>query len=290
MLNDYIGQITTLKVMREADFGYFLSDGEEDVLLHKNDLRGTIELDTDIDVFLYTDSQGRITATNILPDITVGVYGWAKVVSQSDLGAFIDIGIKKDMLLGADDLPVYRSVWPKEGDLLYITLRVHKNGLIYVKLANDQIFDSIKINATKEDYNKNIHGHIYRTAKVGSWIFTAEGFKGFIHESQRGPEPRLGQKVEGRIIDVKEDGTVNVALTLRKEESLDVDAADIYMYLESRNGAMPYWDKSDAEDITKRFGLSKAAFKRALGRLMKEGKVYQKEGWTYIKKETEESK
>lgn len=285
MLNDYIGQITTLKVMRETDFGYFLSDGEEDVLLHKNDCKGAIELDTDIDVFLYTDSYGRITATNILPNITVGVYGWAKVVSQSDLGAFIDIGIKKDMLLGADDLPVYRSVWPKEGDLVYITLRVHKNGLIYVKLATDQIFDEMKITATTETFNKNIHGHIYRTAKVGSWIYTSEGYKGFIHESVRGTEPRLGQKVEGRVIDVKEDGTINVALTLRKEESLDKDANDLYMYLESRNGAMPYWDKSDAEDINRRFGLSKAAFKRALGRLMKEGKITQENGWTYIKKE-----
>lgn len=285
MLHDYLGQITTLKVMRETDFGYFLSDGEEDVLLHKNDLKGVIELDTDIDVFLYTDSQGRITATNILPEITVGVYGWAKVVSQSDLGAFIDIGIKKDMLLGADDLPVYRTVWPKEGDLVYITLRVHKNGLIYVKLATDQIFDEMKLTATKETFNKNIHGHIYRTAKVGSWIYTSEGYKGFIHESVRGVEPRLGQKVEGRVIDVKEDGTINVALTPRKEESLDKDANDLYMYLESRNGAMPYWDKSDAEDIQRRFGLSKAAFKRALGRLMKAGKITQENGWTYIKKE-----
>jgi len=114
-------------------------------------------------------------------------------------------------------------------------------------------------------------------------MITAEGFKGFIHESQRSIEPRVGEKVTGRIIDVKEDGTVNISLLPRKQEALDEDATKILTYLESRNGAMPYGDKSMAEDITERFGLSKASFKRALGRLMKDGKVYQEQGWTYKK-------
>jgi uncharacterized protein len=89
----------------------------------------------------------------------------------------------------------------------------------------------------------------------------------------------------GRIIDVKEDGTINVSLLGRKQETQDTDAKRIYDYLMSRNGAMPYSDKSMPEDIQERFGLSKAAFKRALGKLMKEGKVYQEGFWTYAKKE-----
>ncbi|MBE3571292.1 MAG: hypothetical protein IMW92_14725, partial [Bacillales bacterium] len=111
-----------------------------------------------------------------------------------------------------------------------------------------------------------------------------EGFKGFIHESQREKEPRLGEKVEGRIIDVKVDGSINVSLLGRKQEKLDEDAERIFAFLQSRNGAMPYSDKSIPEDIMERFNLSKGAFKRALGRLMKDGKIYQEEGWTYIKK------
>ncbi|MBC3210470.1 hypothetical protein HU755_27090, partial [Pseudomonas sp. SWRI111] len=91
--------------------------------------------------------------------------------------------------------------------------------------------------ATRADFNKNIHGYIYRTAKVGSWIYTAEGFKGFIHESERGQEPRLGEKVNGRIIDVKLDGTINVSLLPRKEEALDKDAQQILDYLIMRKGA-----------------------------------------------------
>ena len=188
-------------------------------------------------------------------------------------------------MLGADDLPAHQSVWPKVGDMVYITLRVNRSNLLYARLASDQVIQSISTNAERKDFNKNVQGYIYRTAKVGSWVYTIEGFKGFIHESQRQVEPRLGQKVEGRIIDVKEDGTINVSLLGRKEESQDLDAEKIYEYLMSRNGAMPYNDKSAPEDIQDRFSLSKGAFKRALGKLLKEGRVYQEGSWTYVKKD-----
>lgn len=287
-LHEYIGRVVELEVARQADFGYFLTDGidEEDVLLHSKETDRQLELDEKVRVFLYTDSKGRITATTTIPEITVGVYGWAAVSDiKPGLGVFLNIGIQKDMLLGEEDLPAHQSIWPEIGDLLFITLRVNKNHRIYVRVATDPIIEENSVKATRADFNKSIHGYIYRTAKVGSWIFTAEGFKGFIHESQRNVEPRLGEKVEGRIIDVKEDGTINVSLLPRKEEALDDDAEKILAVLNIRNGAMPYWDKSLPEEIQERFQMSKASFKRALGRLMKEGKVYQEEGWTYTKRD-----
>jgi uncharacterized protein len=285
-LNELVGQVTTLTVARKAAFGYFLTDGNEDVLLHKNEVHQELEDGEEVEVFLYVDSQGRTSASTTIPEIAVGRYAWVKVTDVNpEIGVFLNIGIQKDILLGAEDLPVHKSVWPKIGDLVYITLRVNRNYLIYARLASDQIIQSISVKASREDYNKNVQGHIYRTAKVGSWVYTIEGFKGFIHESQRQQEPRLGEKVEGRIIDIKEDGTINVSLLARKEESQDQDAERIYEYLLERNGAMPYSDKSMPEDILERFGLSKGAFKRALGKLMKEGKVYQEGNWTYIKKD-----
>ncbi len=283
-IQEYTGQIVELTVARIADFGYFLTDGEEDVLLHRNETDREFEEEERVEVFLYVDSSGRLAATTTKPLVTVGEYAWVSVVDvQPDIGVFLDIGISKDVLLGRDDLPVMESVWPQPGDMLYITLRVNRNYLIYARMASDPVIQEISHPATRSDFNKNVHGHIYRTARVGSWMITAEGFKGFIHESQRSVEPRVGEKVTGRIIDVKEDGTVNISLLPRKQEALDEDATKILTYLESRNGAMPYGDKSMAEDITERFGLSKASFKRALGRLMKEGKVYQEKGWTYKK-------
>lgn len=285
-LKELIGQTTTLTVARKAAYGYFLTDGNEDVLLHINETERDFEEDEQVEVFLYADSQGRTSASTKIPEIAVGRYAWVKVVDTNpNIGVFLDIGLKKDLLLGSDDLPVHKSVWPQIGDLLYITLKVDRNNLLYAKLATDPTIQSISTKATRKDFNKNIQGHIYRTAKVGSWVYTIEGYKGFIHESQRKQEPRLGQKVEGRIIDIKEDGTINVSLMARKEDSQDLDAERIFDYLMSRNGAMPYNDKSMPEDILERFQLSKGAFKRALGKLMKDGKVYQEGSWTYAKKD-----
>lgn len=280
-----IGQSETLTVARQAEFGYFLTDGKEDVLLHKNETDKEWNIGDKIEVFLYTDSIGRIAATTTIPKITTGRYDWAAVSAiKDDMGVFLNIGIHKEILLGKEDLPRKREVWPKEGDLLFITLRVSRNNRIYAKLANDEIIDQKRIRASKKDFNKNVEGYIYRTAKVGSWIYTNEGFRGFIHESERKVEPRLGEKVKGRIINIKEDGTINVSLLPRKQESINSDAELIYNYLQSRNGSMPFGDKSHPDDIESHFQMSKGSFKRALGKLMKEGKIYQENGWTFIKK------
>lgn len=285
-INELIGQTTTLTVARKASFGYFLTDGNEDVLLHFNQANQEFEENDEVEVFLYVDSEGRTSASTNIPEVAIGRYAWVKVTDTNPrIGVFINIGLPKDILLGIDDLPVHKSVWPIPGDLVYITLKLSSNYLLYAKLATDPVIESISIKATRANFNKNVQGHIYRTAKVGSWIYTIEGFKGFIHESQRQQEPRIGEKVEGRIIDVKEDGTINVSLLGRKEESQDLDAERIYEYLMSRNGAMPYNDKSMPEDIKDRFDLSKGAFKRALGKLMKDGRVYQEGNWTYVKKD-----
>ncbi|CAH2713515.1 Conserved virulence factor B [Neobacillus rhizosphaerae] len=285
-LNELVGQSTTLTVARKAAFGYFLTDGNEDVLLHINQAGQELAEGDEVEVFLYVDSQGRTSASTTIPEISVDRYAWVKVTDTNpEIGVFLNIGLPKDILLGADDLPVHKSVWPKVGDLVYVTLRLNRNYLLYARLGSDQIIQSISVKATREDFNKNVQGHIYRTAKVGSWVYTIEGFKGFIHESQRPKEPRLGEMIEGRIIDVKEDGTVNISLLARKEESQDQDAERIFEYLLSRNGAMPFSDKSMPEDIQERFGLSKGAFKRALGKLMKEGRAYQEGSWTYVKKD-----
>ncbi|XJZ28152.1 S1 RNA-binding domain-containing protein [Bacillota bacterium Lsc_1132] len=285
-IHELVGQTAQLTAVRKATFGIFLTDGNDDVLLHINETDQDLQIGDRIEVFLYTDAQGRISATTKIPEISVGRYGWLKVNAvKPGVGVFLDLGIQKDLLLGEEDLPAHRSVWPQIGDMVYATIRVSRNNLLYAKLATDQVIQSIAIKADRKDFNKNVQGYIYRTAKVGSWIYTLEGFKGFIHESQRREEPRLGQKVGGRIIDIKEDGTVNVSLLARKQDAASEDAERIYNYLQSRNGAMPYSDKSQPEDIYERFHLSKASFKRALGTLMKEGKVYQEGSWTYIKKD-----
>lgn len=288
-LEQEVGKVVELVVDRETNFGYFLTDGESDVLLHKNEAEETYEIGDKVTVFLYVDSNSRIAATSVLPVITVGQYEWIEVVDvKKGIGMFLNIGIQKDVLLGEEDLPMMEEVWPQVGDKLLITLRVNRNNRIYARLATDEIMKMRMIEATKEMLNETVEGHIYRTSKVGSWVMTTNNIKGFIHESERRVEPRLGEKVTGRIIDVHRDGSVNVSLLPRIEEALDEDAEKIFAFMMKRSGSMPYWDKSSPEDIQLQFQMSKGAFKRALGRLMKEDRVYQEEGWTYAK-ETKQS-
>jgi len=280
------GTVYTLQVAREAEFGYFLTDGNVDILLHRSEITESIEIGQSIDVFIFHDKQGRLAATMKIPNIQLDQYGWCEVVDvKEDLGVFIHIGTIKDILIHKDDLPKMKSVWPTVGGKLYCTLKLDKRGNLLGKLATENIMSELFVKADRRAFNKNVTGIIYRTLYSGSFMITEEGYRGFIHESQRTIEPRVGSTVTGRIIDVKEDGTVNVSLLKRGHELLDEDSKKIYSYLESRGGSMPYTDKSQPSDIMKRFGMSKAAFKRALGRLMKEGKVYQEEGWTYSKKD-----
>ncbi|QPA31691.1 CvfB family protein [Thermaerobacillus caldiproteolyticus] len=280
------GEITTLTVKREVPFGYFLTNGKEEVLLPKNETEHLLAIEEPVTVFLYHDHQGRLCATTKTPKITNETYGWVEVADVvPKLGVFVNIGISKDVLVSIDDLPTLPSLWPQRGDMLYCSLKTDKRGRLLAQLATDEVMKEIAIKAPESVFNQNICGRVYRVIKVGAFIISDVGYLGFIHESQRRREPRLGEAVEGRIIGVKEDGTVNVSLLPRKHESIDEDAQMIYRYMESRGGAMPYSDKSDPEDIQARFQMSKAAFKRALGRLMKEKKVYQESGWTYTVKE-----
>lgn len=278
------GTVVTLDVDREAPFGYFLTNGEEDVLLHNSEVTEEFDPEQPQTVFLFQDHQGRLAATLTIPSVQIEKYDWVEVVEvKESLGVFVSIGISKDILVSKDDLPALLSLWPAIGDRLYCSLKTDKNGRLFGKLATENIMREVAEKATRKDFNKNITGWAYRLLKIGTFLLTEENYIGFIHESQRKQEPRLGQKVEGRIIDVKEDGTINISLLSRSHEALDEDAMQIFNYMESRGGKMPYWDKSTPEDITARFNMSKAAFKRALGRLLKEGKIYQEDGWSYKK-------
>lgn len=281
------GTVVTLRVVREAPFGYFLTDGDEDVLLHHTEVPDFIELDMDLEVFLYQDHDGRLSATLKIPTVQVGKYDWVEVVEvKKNLGVFVNIGLKKDILVSMDDLPELYHLWPRVGDKLYCSLKTDNKDRLFGKIGTEEVMRELAIPADRSKFNQNIAGTVYRLLLAGSFLITEEGYMGFIHESQREQEPRLGQRIEGRIIDIKEDGSVNVSMLSRSYEQIDTDAEQIYNYLMSRGGSMPYWDKSLPDEIKSRFNLSKASFKRALGKLMKEEKIIQKDGWTY-KKENE---
>lgn len=284
MDNSIIGTVKTMTVFRKIDTGYVLKKDENEALLHRNEIDSELDLGQEIDVFLYQNKKGKIIATTTFPSIQIGTYDWAEVAGAiSGLGTFVNIGINKEMLVSKDDLPLFEKVWPEAGDVLYVTLGKDRKDRLLAVPATENVFAGLRINAPDELLNKPFSGRVIRTSKEGSVVFSEEGYRGFIHHTERKQEPRLGELVHGRVIEVKGDGTLNISLRPLKQEGIANDAEAILSYLKEHDGVMFFSDKSDPEDIQGTFDVSKAAFKRALGRLMKDNKIQQRDGKTYLK-------
>jgi len=289
MANLSPGMIVYLTVERVIDTGYVLKEGNEEVLLHKNESTQELEKGQEAEVFLYEDKKGQLVASMTIPDVTLVSYDWVQVVDVVlRLGVFVHIGLPKDILVSKDDLPLLQEVWPKRGDRLFVKLDHDRRGKLTAKPVTEDIIEKERDQAPKELLHQTRSGHIYRASKIGSFLITEEGFRGFIHQNERKQEPRLGQLVHARIIGVKDDGTLNMSLRPLILESRDQDAQELLDIIEKNNGKIPFTDQSSPDEIRETFQLSKAAFKRAMGKLLKEKKVIQEDGFTQlIKEETE---
>lgn len=283
-MHSLIGTIQTMIVLRKIETGYVLHEGTNEALLHYNETEIELEENQEVDVFLYQDKKGNTVASAKLPIVQMDVYDWVKVIEVTPgLGVFVDIGTTKDMLVSLDDLPLFEDVWPESGDMLYVTLGKDRRGRLVAIPASEGILAREFELAPEDLLNKQITGRVYLTGREGSAIITEGDYRGFIHHTERKKEPRLGQAVNGRVIAVKEDATLNISLRPLKQFSMVEDAEEIIKFLHENDGMIPFSNQSDPEDIRATFHISKAAFKRALGKLMKEGRIEQREdGWTYL--------
>ena len=278
-----IGTIQMMTVSQKAKTGYVLQKGETEVVLVDQEMTEELAIGDKIDVFVYPDKRGQLMASMKLPQMVIGTYGWASVVEViPNLGVFVDIGSSKEILVSVDDLPVIEAVWPTVGDKLYVTLGQDKKGRLLAIPASEEELRSEWEPANDVELNDRVSGHIYLTSKEGSALLTEQGYRGFIHHTERESEPRLGEYVNGRVIEVKEDGTLNVSLLPFKHERIDDDAEVILTYLKQQDGVMSFNDKSSPESIQETFHMSKSAFKRALGRLMKQRHIIQEDGYTKL--------
>lgn len=279
------GDVATLVVKEVLESKYILTNDEVDVPLNASDVLEELKENQSIEVFLYADRRGDLSATTAIPHIRKGEYGWAKVLQvKAHEGATVDIGTSREVLVPAEDLPAIDELWPETGDHLYVTLRVDRDGGLFGRLINEDRFLEIYADAEPELFNKNILARPYRLLPVGTFLIGVdEPYRIFVHESERKAEPRLGEEVSVRIIEVKEDGTMNASMLPRVYERLSADADQIFAYLQETGGKMPFSDKSTPEEIKDMFNMSKGSFKRALGTLMKAGRITQEDGWTIMK-------
>jgi hypothetical protein len=279
------GERLKLTVLREAPFGYFLGNGDRDLLLHRDEVTRPVEIGEQVEVSLYHDRQNRLAATMHKALIGPGEMARLNVVDVAPrLGVYLDWGLKRNLLLPKNECPLLKEEWPRPGDAVYVVLERDKRGRAMAVAAEERDLLPVSTRATQSMKGSMITGWVYKLARAGVFAFSEEGYFVFIHRDEMRRSVRLGEKLEIRAVFIRDDGRINGSLRPRKEiDRLEV-ADQLLQLLRDRGGAMPYSDETPADILREKLGISKAAFKRAIGKLLKDGLVIQENGWTYLKK------
>lgn len=277
------GSTAKLEIIAQEGSRWVLDGGQDgEIKMNVSDADENIQIGDVVEVFLYVNRRKELTATMQMPSMTFGTFGWARVIrSEPREGVYVDIGSSFEVLVNGADLPQIKRLWPQVGDELYMTLRTDLGGNIFGRLATEERVLEVIAEADSSLFNADLKARAYRLLPVGSFLLTIpENYRIFVHESEQKAEPRLGEEVTVRVIDVHQDGTLNGSFLPRVEERLSGDAEVIYTYLMDIGGKMPFTDKSSPDEIKEMFDMSKGSFKRALGHLMKHRKIVQEDGWT----------
>jgi hypothetical protein len=283
-MKDILGTVVTAMIVDKNEKNLFAQKEGVTFKVLDGDL-DSYDMGDMIEGFIYVNKSDAPVMLTEVPEIQVGTYGWGEVAAvQHDLGVFVDVGWEdKDLVVSLDDLPVFMNLWPRKGDKLYVTVEVDSKNRMWGKFAdiNDWIEKANEGNEAM--HNDDVSGTVIAALKAGSYLQLEDELLGFVHPEERDEEPRLGKPVEGRVIGLRNDGVLYVSLLPRAHEVLDEDAAMIFVILKRSPGnRIPYHDKSDPDAIRTFFGISKGQFKRAVGRLMKEGLVLQDKEGTYL--------
>lgn len=283
-MDSLLGTIITAMVIDKNEKNLFVQkDGitfkvvDEDV--------NEFEIGDMVEGFAYINQSDDYALMTETPKIQIGTYGWGEVVEvHRDLGVFVDVGwTDKDLVVSLDDLPILKNVWPRKGDQLLLSVRVDNKERMWGQLVsyNDMLGSARP--ASGEMHNDDVKGVVVNSLKAGSYVELEGDYLGFIHPSEREREPRLGEAIEARVIGVREDAVLYLSMLPRAHEVLDEDASMLMEIMtRTEDKRIPYTDKSSPEDIREYFAISKGQFKRAVGRLMREGLAKQDKAGTYL--------
>lgn len=261
-----LGEKQVLTVVKIVDFGVYLGSDEERVLLPKKQVPEGIEVGDPVEVFLYKDSSDRMIATTKEPKITLGELAVLEVADVGRVGAFLDWGMEKDLLLPFKE----QTVKVEKGDRCLVSLYVDKSGRL---CATMKVYPLLR---TDSPYQKNdmVRGTVYGISReFGVFVAVDDRYSALIPRREVYGRMFIGQQVEARVADVKADGKLDLSVRGRIPEQMDADAQQIMERIEKNGGSLPFTDKADPERIKTEFGMSKAAFKRAVGRLLKQRKI-----------------
>lgn len=281
------GQILTATVSDLNDKAVFAQYEGETFAIDATEFETRPSVGDDVHGFVYENQHGDARMTTKIPTVGHDHYAFAEVVEvRHDLGVFVNIGLPdKDIVVSLDQLPELTRLWPARGDKLMVALTIDKKHRLWGQLADESIIKAVANLGNPKLMNENVTARAYRLKMAGTHVLTDDYYLGFIHPSEREIEPRLGEEVHARVIGVRPNGELNLSLRPRAFEAISEDAAMILAVLEhSADGKIAFTDKSDPEAIKQAFGISKGAFKRALGNLLKAKKIQERDGFTELLK------
>lgn len=277
-----LGKYQKLMIVRQKEFGVYLAEEKESrdtVLLPRKQVPEGKMLGDMLEVFLYKDSQDRLIATTAEPLLTVGELAVLRVKEIAGPGAFLEWGLEKDLLLPFRE----QTKKVEAGEECLVTLYIDKTGRL---CATMKVYPYLSLDALyeKEDI---VEGVIYQiTEDFGVYVAVDNQYSARIPSKESFGEFKVGDKITARVIDKKEDGKMELSVRKKGFLQIDDDAELVMKGIQEYGGVLPFTDKASPEAIKREFQLSKNAFKRAVGRLLKEGRIEIKE--TCIKKVTKE--
>jgi len=263
------GKYIGLKIEKRATIGLYLADESgEEVLIPKKYCTKEMKPGGQIEVFVYKDSEGKKVATTLKPKIFIHEFALLKVTAVTDVGAFLDWGLEKELMV-----PFREQKQKMEQDRWYIvyldldtkTDRLYASNRVERFLQNDQI--SVKD-------GEEVSLVVLHKTDLGYSVIINHAHKGLIFDNEIFQEIRVGDKLSGYVKNIRDDQKIDISLQpIGFRKFNDANSELIYKKLEENDGFLAITDKSSPEDIYSQFGISKKAFKKSLGALYKQRKI-----------------
>lgn len=264
-----LGKRQLLEVIRKKDFGVYVGEKAGDelaVLLPKKQVPEGTDIGDKLEVFIYKDSRDRLIATTAEPKLQVGETAVLKVKETGKIGAFLDMGLEKDLLLPFREQN--HKVHP--GEECLVALYVDKS----LRLAATMNVYSYMSSQSPYKKDDRVSGTVYEIKEnLGAFVAVDNQYYGLIPSKELFGDIHEGDVIEARVVKVREDGKLDLSPREKAYLQMDADSQTILKVIDEFNGILPFNDKASPETIKREFHLSKNAFKRAVGRLLKEGKI-----------------
>lgn len=266
-----LGEKQTLEIMKKVEFGVYLkhpSDetGEERVLLPVKQVPANAKIGDRIEVFLYKDSKDRLIATTNTPLLMMNEVKVLKVAQVGKMGAFLDWGLEKDLFLPFREQT--RKV--RESEECLVALYIDKSNRL---CATMKVYHYL---SQKSSYKKDdrVEGVVYEISdNFGAFVAVDNKYSGLIAKKEFFGNIKVGDKISARVVSVKEDGKLDLSIREKALTQILIDAQKVLEVIESFDGALPFNDKANPEVIKRELQMSKNEFKKAVGHLLKSGKI-----------------